>query len=238
VGQDLTIYSNATLTNVDALSSLTSVGGGLYIQSNELLDQCVGLLKLVDQWDDAEPGPGPGVAGIPDIGGDVILLGNSSGCNSIEEILVSVPLLQINAGLNDAWVNDDAPFQGMFITVFPELKLMFVAWFTFDSEQPPEDAMAVFGAPDQRWVTALGSYDGNRAELKAELTTGGSFNSSSPIPNQDTNYGAVNFEMSHCNLISVEYDFPAANESGFFSATRAVESNVALCEELNAAAQQ
>jgi len=144
----------------------------------------------------------------------------------------------INAGLNDAWVSEGAPYQGLFITVFPELALVFVAWFTFDSERPPASATAVFGSADQRWVTALGSYDGNRAELKAELTTGGSFNSSSPKPTQDTDYGTVDIEMSNCNLISVEYDFPSANETGSFTATRAIESNVPLCDDLNVAANQ
>ena len=74
---------------------------------------------------------------------------------------------EINAGLNDAWVNANAPFQGMFVTVFPILKLIFVAWFTFDSELLTEDVLAVFGATDQRWVTALGAYDGNRADSRS-----------------------------------------------------------------------
>ena len=138
----------------------------------------------------------------------------------------------INAGLNDAWVNANAPFQGMFVTVFPVLKLIFVAWFTFDSEQPPDDVSAVFGAPDQRWVTGLGTYDGNRVELKAELTTGGEFNTSDPLPAQDTNYGTIIIEFSHCNLASVDFDFPAAGESGFFTVQRAVKDNVALCDAL------
>jgi len=143
-----------------------------------------------------------------------------------------VPGFEINAGLNDAWVNANAAFQGMFVTVFPVLKLMFVAWFTFDSEQPPEDISAVFGAPDQRWITALGFYDGNRAELVAELTTGGLFNSSDPLPVQDTNYGTINIEFSNCNLASVEFNFPTAGESGIFTMQRVVEDNVALCEAL------
>jgi hypothetical protein len=42
----------------------------------------------------------------------------------------------MNAGLNDAWVNAEAPFQGLFITVYPTLNIVFVAWFTFDSEIP------------------------------------------------------------------------------------------------------
>ncbi len=139
----------------------------------------------------------------------------------------------INAGLNDAWVNVDAPLQGLFVTVFPVLKLVFLAWFTFDSEQPPEDVMAEFGAPDQRWVTALGFYDGNRVEMAAELTTGGAFNSSDPLPTQDTEYGTINVEFTNCENGLVEFDFPSAGESGSFNIQRVVNSNVALCETLN-----
>ncbi len=105
---------------------------------------------------------------------------------------------QINAGLNDAWVNVDAPLQGLFVTMFPDLGLVFVAWFTFDSEIPIMPAPAAFGAGDQRWVTALGTIDGNKVSLKAELTTGGSFNSSDPTPVQDTDYGTIDLEFSSC----------------------------------------
>lgn len=144
---------------------------------------------------------------------------------------VSQPPMTINRGLNDAWVNPNAPFQGMFITVFPELELVFVAWFSFDSE-PPQNATAVFGAPDQRWVTALGSYQGHRAELNAELTTGGRFNAADPLATQDTSYGTINIEFSHCNLASVEYDFPGPSLSGSFSMQRVLDDNVGLCEAL------
>jgi len=151
-------------------------------------------------------------------------------------VLMDIEVLSdfiINAGLNDAWVNAAAEFQGMFITVFPELKIIFVAWFTFDSELPAGDAMAVFGAPDQRWVTAVGSYDGNRAELKAELTSGGRFNSPDPLPVQDTEYGSIILEFSDCRHAIVSFDFPGASESGQFDIQRVLESNVAKCEELN-----
>jgi hypothetical protein len=147
----------------------------------------------------------------------------------------------INPGLNDAWVNTDAPFQGLFITVFPDefpddlpdLNLIFVAWFTFDSEQPPEDVTAVVGAPDQRWITALGEYHGNLAEFKAELTTGGKFNASDPFPTQDTEYGTIDIEFTDCENGLVNYSFPAAGQAGSFSIQRFLDDNVALCEMLN-----
>jgi hypothetical protein len=139
----------------------------------------------------------------------------------------------INAGLNDAWVNADAPFQGLFVTVFPDVNLIFVAWFTFDSEQPPEDVTAVFGAPDQRWITALGEYDGNLAELDAELTTGGKFNASDPLSTQDDEYGSISIEFTDCENGLVNYSFPPAGQAGSFSIRRSLDDNVEICEMLN-----
>ncbi len=139
---------------------------------------------------------------------------------------------RINAGLNDAWVNPDAAFQGMFLTVFPLKKLLFAAWFIFDSEEPPAEATAKIGAPDHRWVTALGTYDGNAASLQAELTTGGKFNTSEPMAEQNTDYGIINLEFASCENGSVEYNFPTAGKSGSFTIQRIINSNVALCETL------
>lgn len=137
----------------------------------------------------------------------------------------------INPGLNDAWVNENAPFQGMFITVFADLGLVFVAWFTFDS-QPPASGTATFGAADQRWVTGLGSIDGNQVVLNMELTSGGVFNGSEPLPTQDNAYGTMTITFSDCSNGQVTFDFPAAGQSGSFAITRTLNDNVALCESL------
>jgi cyclophilin family peptidyl-prolyl cis-trans isomerase len=188
---------------------------------------------------------------------DLPLIEYSSGTTITAEHLVMMDVsavsdFVINAGVNDAWVQDDAPFQGMFLTAFEELGLIFVAWFTFDSAPPvladaqkmnadsiSEKLMnvsaATFGADDQRWVTALGTIDGNRATLKAELTTGGSFNSSTPTPTQDTDYGSITLEFENCSSVKVDFDFPKAEETGSFNAHRVLEDNVALCESLQPA---
>jgi len=113
--------------------------------------------------------------------------------------------------------------------VFPVLKQVFVAWFTFETV-PPGENTAAFGASDQRWVTALGSYSGNQATLQAELTTGGLFNSDLPLASQDAEYGTLELEFEHCNLATVSFDFPDAGLSGVFEISRALDSNVALCE--------
>ena len=54
---------------------------------------------------------------------------------------------QINAGLNDAWFDPDTDGQGFLITVFQESAVMFLAWFTYDVERPPEDVTAMLGEP-------------------------------------------------------------------------------------------
>jgi len=158
---------------------------------------------------------------------------DESGLSDLVAFLNSIgteAAFEINAGLNDAWVTADAPFQGMFITVFPVAKLIFLAWFTFDSEQPPDDVTAVFGAPDQRWVTAVGSYAGSSANLKAELTSGGKFNASDPHPTQDTDYGTIDINFSGCNSADVDFDFPSAGEAGSFTMNRVLSDNVPVCE--------
>jgi hypothetical protein len=120
VGDTLAILDNQALSNVNGLSGLTYVGSALDVQYNDILDQCAGLSHLVDQWDDAEPGPGPGDSGVPDVGGEVLLGENLAGCNSIEEILAGVDISKINAGLNDAWYYPETDGQGFFITIFPQ----------------------------------------------------------------------------------------------------------------------
>lgn len=141
----------------------------------------------------------------------------------------------INAGINDAWVSEGAPFQGFFFTVYPELKIFFLAWFTFDLVPPESDVAAIFGAADQRWVTASGGFTGNTASLKAELTSGGMFNASEPLATQMPNYGTMTVNFIDCGEAIVAFDFPALELSGQFTVTRVIPSNEALCMALSGA---
>lgn len=65
---------------------MISVGSDVDITLNPALENCSGLNALLDDVDDGAPGPGPGTAGIPDVGGDVTLSGNLTGCNSVDEV--------------------------------------------------------------------------------------------------------------------------------------------------------
>jgi hypothetical protein len=119
---DLYLYGNG-LTTIDGLSALARVGGDLWLLQNNHLSSCMGITQLVDQIDDADPGPGVGVA--PDVGGAVLIEQNAIGCNSVEEILAEEPLLEMNAGLNDAWFNPGTDGQGFLIIVYPQIEQSF-----------------------------------------------------------------------------------------------------------------
>ncbi len=151
------------------------------------------------------------------------------GTINVEEAAAEV---NINAGMNDAWVSADAPFQGFFFTVFPDLGFLFLSWFTFDSVAPDASVTASFGAPDQRWVTGLGAYTGNTVTLNVELTSGGIFNAAEPLATQDTGYGTITIVFISCNEAILTYDFPSVGLSGEMTLTRVVDDNVALCEAL------
>jgi hypothetical protein len=138
----------------------------------------------------------------------------------------------INQAINDAWVSESAPFQGLFFNAFPEAGLLFLSWFTFDSVIPEGSLQAVFGAIDQRWVTGLGTIDGNRVTLKVELTSGGLFNSADPHATQQNNYGTITVEFIHCNEAVLTYSFPGSGLYGQMTLSRVLDDNVELCEML------
>ncbi|MCJ7815008.1 MAG: SGNH/GDSL hydrolase family protein, partial [Xanthomonadales bacterium] len=105
--------------------------------------------------------------------------------NQYEQFYQAALNFQINAGLNDAWFNRATNGQGFLIAVFPNSKQMFVAWFTFDTQRPPEDVTAFLGEPGHRWLTAQGPYDGDTAKLTIFVTEGGVFDAAQPTASTD-----------------------------------------------------
>jgi hypothetical protein len=134
----------------------------------------------------------------------------------------------INNGLNDAWFDAQTPGQGFFITVFPNRGEVFLAWFTYDTERPPEDVAAVLGDAGHRWLTAFGTYSGKLASLVIELTEGGVFDSAEPAPGQ-TEYGTIEIEFIDCNNAIIRYDIPSLGLMGEIPITRIALDNVMDC---------
>ena len=139
--------------------------------------------------------------------------------------------LQINPGLNDAWYDQATAGQGIFFTVYADLGLISLAWFTYDTERPDDSVTAIIGEPGHRWVTALGPIDGNRSVMDATLTTGGRFDNPTPVEN-DTDYGTITVEFPDCDTAELSYDFPGPGLSGNITLERVVKENIALCEAL------
>ena len=143
----------------------------------------------------------------------------------------SADVFEINAGLNDAWYYPETSGQGFFITVFPNLELVSLAWFTYDTERPAEGVNANLGDAGHRWITALGPYSGDDAQLEITITTGGVFDSRGPVPD-DAPGGTIQLHFDDCYSGTVNYDIPSINRIGSVPIVRAAPDNVALCEAL------
>jgi hypothetical protein len=141
---------------------------------------------------------------------------------------------RITNGLNDAWFNFATNGQGLLITVFPDIKQMFLAWFTFDTERPPEDVMAFLGEPGHRWLTAQGPYDGDTATLTIYVTEGGVFDAAEPVATTDLDGdGTMTLEFADCENGLVTYHITSLDISSEFPISRLALDNVPLCETLS-----
>jgi CubicO group peptidase (beta-lactamase class C family) len=140
------------------------------------------------------------------------------------------PAFSINAGLNDAWFNPDTPGQGFFIMVWEDVQTVFLGWFNYDVERPPENIAAILGEPGHRWFTAQGSYTGVSAELDVYLTRGGVFDSAEPEVLPSEKQGTMQLNFTGCNAATISYDIPAFNLSGTIPIERIAPDNIALCQ--------
>ena len=144
---------------------------------------------------------------------------------------------EINQGLNDSWYNIATNGQGFVIVTYPELKTMFLTWFTYDTVRPDESVPFMLGEPGHRWMTAYGTYEGNRAELAITMTTGGIFDSGEPAPENSPD-GTMIVEFEDCTTGTVRYDITSISSQGEVPIQRVTPDNVALCEALAAPDEQ
>jgi len=141
----------------------------------------------------------------------------------------------MNAGLNDAWFNPITEGQGFFITVFPNLNYVSLAWFTYETDLPVEGDMANLGWPGHRWLTALGPIQGDTAVLNIDIATGGLFDTTTDVQHTDPpgSDGTITLTFSDCASGLVEYDIPSIDRQGSVPIERVAGDNIALCEALN-----
>lgn len=143
-----------------------------------------------------------------------------------------------NSGVNDAWFFPTTAGQGFFVIYFPVIDLIFLAWFTFDDERPPDDVIANLGDPGHRWVTAQGPGPGasDSTTLDVFLTTGGVFDAEEPpaVTDQEP-IGTMELFWHNCGYAHLRYDIPEQDLDDDIPLQRIALDNVALCEELAAA---
>ncbi len=138
---------------------------------------------------------------------------------------------KINAAMSDAWFFPDTAGQGFFIIVWGHSKLVFLAWFTYDTERPPEDVTAIFGEPGHRWVTALGPFEGDTALLDVFLSSGMILDSAEPPVTTEQFEGAtIEIIWNDCNKGILKYDIPSLGLSDEIPIERIVLDNVPACE--------
>jgi len=138
----------------------------------------------------------------------------------------------INAGLNDAWYDPATNGQGFLLTVYEDIPLVFMAWFTFDTVRPSSNVTAQLGEPGHRWFTAQGPFAGNKATLDLVVSEGGIFDSSAPLPENRVD-GTIELEFEDCASGTINYEIESVGRSGQISIQRVAEDNIALCEVLS-----
>lgn len=175
--------------------------------------------------------------------GAILDIGDSNPANdtSVDSTGIFVFVqFSMNVGLNDAWYNPVTSGQGFFITVFPDLGVVTLAWFTYDTEFPPLDATANLGDPGHRWMTAVGVIDNDQSVMDIEFTSGGLFDAASNITRTDPpgSDGTLTLKFDDCRTGSIEYDITTIGAQGTVPIQRVAADNVVLCETLLKASLQ
>ena len=113
--------------------------------------------------------------------------------------------------------------------------MIFLAWFTYDTERPPQDVTALLGEAGHRWLTALGPYEGDTALLDVFLSSSMIFDSAAPPVTTEQLEGAtIEIVWTDCKTGLVKYDIPTLGLMGEIPIQRIVEDKVAACEAAQA----
>lgn len=134
----------------------------------------------------------------------------------------------ITEGVNGAWANFDTLGQGQLMEVYPDINLLFSAWFTWDTTQPDAGETANVGDPNHRWLTAQGGYEGDTATLVLYTASGGLFDDPAPVQNPAS--GTMSIRFLSCNEAEVTYEL--GDRSGSYTMNKIANDNVATCDML------
>lgn len=146
--------------------------------------------------------------------------------NTCQEQANTTQSVEINAGMDGAWFDENTSGQGFLIDAHPNPEggnFIFVAWFTYGDDT----------ASGQRWLTAQGNFEGSTAAIDVYETTGGSFDSFQAVSTDMVGTMAIDFQ--DCNNALLSYVLTDEGLSNSIAISRAIPGTQVLCEELVAA---
>jgi hypothetical protein len=136
---------------------------------------------------------------------------------------ITTEAVDIKAGMDGAWVNEDTLGQGFLIDAHPNPEgdnYIYVAWFTYGDNT----------ASGQRWLTAQGNFEGSTAEIDINETTGGRFDDPQLA---DTNkVGTMTIDFTDCSNALLTYSLTDDDLADDMEISRLIPGGQALCEEL------
>jgi len=133
------------------------------------------------------------------------------------------PSFTINRGLTGTWFNRNTDGQGWLIDVYNQqlqdgslVRQIFLAWFTYDVNEPPADETAGFGSSQHRWFTAATTpgvdVSGDTAQLSMGLNSNGVFNDSRMTT--PSTVGSITLKFTDCAHGHISWTFLADGSPG------------------------
>ena len=145
-------------------------------------------------------------------------------CDQISGITAQA--VDINAGMDGAWYDQDTVGQGFFLDAHPDSQggnFLFLSWFTFGEGTES----------GQRWLTAQGNFAGSTATLEIHETSGGSFNVGGGT--ETVAAGTMTIDFADCSHANLSYALLSEGAAGEIDLTRVVPRGESWCEGLTPA---
>ena len=131
--------------------------------------------------------------------------------------------VDINAGMDGSWANEDTLGQGFLIDAHPNPdgdNFIFVGWFTYGDDT----------ASGLRWLTAQGDFEGSTAEIDIYETIGGRFDDPQTV--EVNKVGTMAIDFTDCSNANLSYSLTDDGLAGDMAISRLIPGGQALCEEL------
>lgn len=142
------------------------------------------------------------------------------GMSGVIRVAGGAAAFSINEGVQGSWLNNATGGQGVFFDVAPGLDNLFaMAWFTWTQ------------APGQYdWLTAVGSYAGDRAQMNLFRSRGGRFNAADAVTT--TQVGVASVVFTSCTAAELTFALTDPPVSGRIPLQRLLPAT-AICISAN-----